>query len=252
VQVSRTVNANETAQISTHAIYMNGFLFKKTNVKNGLMAILFVSVFVNENLLADGKFYDIDAFPKSLDTQCRKGVAKLYDECGSQVDIVSAAVAKAAESGKTALIVYGAEWCVWCFVFDGYINGEYRSVYYEWENDPEQNQWVMKEKSNAAARFSAERLNHYVAENFVVAHIEGDHAPDGPEAINSVGLEENAIDFYPFIASLTKTGTYANHLFGYEVMRQSDNRKDRNGHALKSFDRALLLDKLRALREKAN
>jgi len=214
-----------------------------------LIALCFVST--NSHSVETGKYHEVESFPKTLDSDCRGGSAKLYDECGSQVDIIDATVAKAAATGKTALVVYGAEWCVWCFVFDGYIKGNYRATYYQWEHDSKLDKWVMSEKSNEDAQPDAERLNRYVADNFVVAHIEGDHAPDGADAINGLGLNAEEIDFYPFVAALAKTGTYSGHMFGYEVMQESDKRKDSNGSSLKSFDRIKLLNRLQTLRDAA-
>ena len=194
---------------------------------------------------------NVESYPKSLDVQCRDGSAKLYDECGSQVEILKMAVGKAAETDKTVLVVYGAEWCVWCFVFDDYIKGKYRASYYEWEHDEKLEKWVMNEKPNDGAQHSAEHLKRFVAENFVIAHIEGDHSSDGAEAINALGVDESKIDFYPFIVSLSKTGSYASHMFGYEVMGDLKKRKDRRGQPLKHFDREKLVQGLSVLRRVA-
>ena len=225
------------------------------NVSISFLVFAFISfslVSVNVSAAGNGRFFDVEAYPLTLDAACREGVAKLYDECGSQVDIVNAAMTAAAAKDKTVLVVYGAEWCVWCFVFDSYIQGEYREHYYEWARDQELEKWVMTQKSNEGAKPDARRLNQFVAENFVIAHIEGDKAPDGADAINALGLNASDINFYPFIASLSKTGAYAGHMFGYEVMKNSEDRKDREGRKLKSFDRTLLLERLNQLKNQAN
>lgn len=220
---------------------------RKALVCSGLWLLFSVNGLAAEK----GQFHDVEAFPKTLDSQCREGVAKLYDECGSQVEIIQAAVAKAAETEKTVLVVYGAEWCVWCFVFDAYIKGNYREHYYEWEHDKTLKKWVMAKKSNQSARANAKRLNQFVADNFVIAHIEADHAPDGAEAMNSVGYLESNINFYPFIASLSKTGVYAHHMFAHQAMRHDEQRKDSDGNKLKSFDRVFLMNSLSELRKVA-
>ena len=226
---------------------------KRGSVLSSCISVAVVWLVFASNAVALQKVqtFAVESFPKSLDTQCRDGSAKLYDECGSQADILKTAVEKAAQTGKTALVVYGAEWCVWCFVFDAYTKGHYREHYYAWERDPKSDKWVMEKKSNEGAYAEANRLNQFVADHFVIAHIEGDHSPDGASAIDSLGLSAADINFYPFIASLTNKGVYASHLFGYEVMKVDEKRKNKDGQTLKSFDRSLLLNRLQMLRQAA-
>ena len=217
--------------------------------RDGFILFFCLMIIVTNAFAAEkSRFYDVEAFPQALDSQCREGVARLYDECGSQVEIVKSAVTRAAETGKTTLVVYGAEWCVWCFVLDAYLKGNYREFYYAWERDPESNKWAMTQKSNDAAKPQAKQLNQYVAENFVVAHIESEHAPDGIEAIESIGIDESKVDFYPFIVAVSKAGNYTGQLFAYEAIQHAEQRKDSDGKKIKSFDRAVLLEKLRELR----
>jgi hypothetical protein len=63
-------------------------------------------------------------YPDTPVRSCRRGRAKLYDECSNQERLFAAALARANAEGKTLLVFYGAEWCIWCHVFDAYINGE--------------------------------------------------------------------------------------------------------------------------------
>jgi len=66
----------------------------------------------------------ITSFPEQIDRNCRNGKAKIYDECSDQIDLFEAAQSKAQAEGKITLVSYGAEWCIWCHVFDAYIHGQ--------------------------------------------------------------------------------------------------------------------------------
>ena len=66
---------------------------------------------------------EIIEFPSHIDKKCRAGNAKLYDECSDQLEIFDEALRTAKKTGKTLLVSYGAEWCIWCHVFDAYIKG---------------------------------------------------------------------------------------------------------------------------------
>lgn len=65
----------------------------------------------------------ITRFPEKLNKACRRGRAKLFDECGDQWAMFNAARKRAAAEGKALLVSFGAEWCIWCHVFDQYIHG---------------------------------------------------------------------------------------------------------------------------------
>jgi hypothetical protein len=65
----------------------------------------------------------VASFPSALDPNCRNGRARIYDECGSQTAILAAALEQARATGKTVIVNYGAEWCIWCHVFDNHLKG---------------------------------------------------------------------------------------------------------------------------------
>src|SRR5215467_14534017 len=67
--------------------------------------------------------YDITTVPAELDRACRRGRAKLYDECSDQLSLFETATTRAVAEGKVPLVSYGAEWCIWCHVFERYIHG---------------------------------------------------------------------------------------------------------------------------------
>jgi len=65
-----------------------------------------------------GAAASVISYPETLDPDCRDGRAKLYDECGDQLALFDEAFARAQAENKILFVNYGAEWCVWCHVFD--------------------------------------------------------------------------------------------------------------------------------------
>ena len=129
----------------------------------------------------------IESFPKTLDKNCCDGLARIYDECGDQSAILNAAVAAARAQNKSVLVVFGSEWCIWCHVFDSYIHGQRGMHDYKWraEQDGELVHWPMQEMMDEDIRKDAVALNRYVAEHFVVAHIEAG-ADNGRQALEQI------------------------------------------------------------------
>src|SRR5262245_17695652 len=66
----------------------------------------------------------VSSFPTRLDPSCGGRPARTYDECGSQIYIFHGALEEARATGKTLIVSCGAEWCVWCHVFDSHVHGE--------------------------------------------------------------------------------------------------------------------------------
>ncbi len=198
--------------------------------------------------LANETPYPVESYPKTLSSACREGDARVYDECGLQIDIVKAAQSLALETGKTTLVVYGAEWCVWCHIFDDFAKGHYAPEYFKWARDEDTDKWLMQPFENVGVKEQAAKLNQFVSENFVIAHIEGDHSPDGPATISALGFDENDVKFYPFIFSLNSQGKYVDHMLAYKAMTHDDTRKNEEGKPLNEFDRSVLLTQLKTLK----
>lgn len=196
------------------------------------------------------RFQKVETFPLSLSKECRSGTARIYDECGSQVAIFKAALKRANETDKSVLLVYGTEWCIWCHVFDKYIKGGHKEFSYKWEVDGEQQNWDMREQANKEALEQAKKLNKFVADNFVVAHIEGYFAADGLEVIKLIGFDTTKMKFYPFIFSISADGKYAAHMLAYDAIPGLEVRED-SGREYRGFDREILLQELQTLRSKA-
>lgn len=210
--------------------------------------VILVSVILLAGCAESGEHYVVDTFPETLSSSCREGAAKVYDECGDQLAILEQAMARAAETGKKVLVVYGAEWCIWCHAFDKYINGKSRAFSYEFEYEGELLQWDMRERENADAEREAAALNKYAADNFVVAHIEGEHSPNGADVLNRLGVEPGSVTFIPFIVVLGEDGKYLAHMPASSAVKGLEKRSD-SGGAYRGYDRKLLLKELTKLRE---
>jgi hypothetical protein len=211
-----------------------------------LLIAFTINLFTSNQLLA-GK-YKVESFPKFVSKVCRNGIANIYDECSDQNTILGDAMKQATESNKSVLLVYGAEWCIWCHVFDKYINGASRKFQYHWEyEEGETSVWEMVEKQNANAEKEAEELNKYVSENFVIAHIEGYHSPNGMEVIANTGFDSSLIQVLPYILVLNSKAEYAGHMLPYNAIEKLEIRED-SGEEYRGFDRKVLLSELTKLR----
>jgi len=199
---------------------------------------------------ADNGLLPVETYPEKIRMDCRNGVAKVYDECSDQRPILARALRRANETGKSVLLVYGAEWCIWCHVFDKYINGQSRRFDYEWEYEGDTVEWQMRERANADAEEQARALNRYVAENFVIAHIEGHYSPNGLEVIEDIGFDTTKVTFLPFIFVMDGSGKYAGHMLAYDAIPGLEVRKD-SGEDYRGFNRPILLRELKELRRQA-
>lgn len=113
-------------------------------------------------------------YPNSISKNCRGGVAKIYDECSNQAEIFEAALIHASRENKTLLVSYGAEWCIWCHVFEAHINGKKSYFKYTYADPSEPDKMfsaILFEHEKHDAPRSAVLLKSFVCENFVVVHI---------------------------------------------------------------------------------
>ncbi|NOR63925.1 MAG: DUF255 domain-containing protein [Rhodobacteraceae bacterium] len=139
---------------------------------------------------------------------CRGERAKLYDECGSQVALFEAALQKAKAEGKTLLVSYGAEWCIWCHVFDAYIHGEHTRFEHTFAEPADSERYLtpMYERAPDGPYQAALKLTTFFAENFVLVHIDSRYAIDG-----SLVLQQSDAAFdggLPFIFSVDAEGAF--------------------------------------------
>lgn len=221
---------------------------------NAIESYLLSFVLCFFTLNAEGKrnaIKTITSFPEQLSKNCRDGKARLYDECSNQAEILNKALTTAKAEDKRVLVVFGEEWCIWCHVFERYIHGKTKNHHYVWR-ESEQNglvQWKMNEKIEEATKDDAIVLNNYVADNFVIAHIEGEYT-NGRELIFATGVDKQLPYYYPFIFSLDSNGDYANHMSTVSSVEGLEIRKS-GGDDYRGYDRKILLEELKKLREQA-
>ncbi|WP_158764356.1 thioredoxin domain-containing protein [Terricaulis silvestris] len=183
----------------------------------------------------------VSSFPINFDPLCggrpAGRAARIYDECGSQMDIFQRALEEAQATGKTVIVSYGAEWCVWCHVFDSHVNGA--TGRFNYPNTPS---WTSVERSRRDVPRDARALNQFASENIILAHIEGDKSPDGRAVLEATGAATHFSGGLPFIFSVTPEGR-----FGAAVdLEHLD--AEQAAPFYQGYDRAVLLAELRRVR----
>jgi len=194
--------------------------------------------------------YKITTIPAQFDKGCRQGRAKLYDECLDQSSIFEAAKHGAAAENKVLLVSYGAEWCIWCHVFDKYIHGETTRFEYSYgrPDAPEARQTsTIFEREKRDVTADAAALNAYVARSFVVVHIEGQYAPNGAAVLEKTGAAPFMNYSIPFIFTVDRRGQYAAHFKNepVEIRRDTDDW-------YRGYDRRKLLAELQRMHDTAS
>lgn len=101
-----------------------------------------------------------------------QGIRDVYASCRAQGELFQKARAHAVDSRKLLLIGYGADWCVWCKVSDRYLEG---AVSKQEDGSPE-----------SKARL-ARNLAEYVAETFVVLHVDSDKKAETAPLMKEIG-----------------------------------------------------------------
>jgi thiol-disulfide isomerase/thioredoxin len=182
----------------------------------------------------------VSFLPKTLDPSCREGRARIYDECGSQAEIFQRALEEAQATGKTVVVSFGAEWCIWCHVFANHLKGATGRFSYPVEGE----NVTLIERSGREILKDARTLNEFASKHLILAHIEADHAPDGWKVLEAAGAAAHFNEYYPFIFTVTNEGRFA-ALFEHEdVEVRRDNIVDR----YRGYDRRALLGELQRMR----
>lgn len=188
-------------------------------------------------------------FPAAIDPQCRDGKARMFDECTDQSVLFEQALSRAAADNKVLLVELGAEWCIWCHVFEAHINGEYDKFRYTYgrPEDPEARYTTSFEEgpqwSDAQA---AGELRDFVAENFVVVHIDLQYAPNGMDVLSDTGAVEHYKGGVPFVFTVDRQGQAAG-VFNHDTVERR--REDANWY--RGYDRRGLISQLTAMRDAA-
>lgn len=194
--------------------------------------------------------YKISHQPIELPKNCGDGNAKLYDECGDQTKILQQAIAQAKQENKLVLVVYGGEWCIWCHVLDKYFQGQFRSFDYQWrDSSGDVSEWLMNEEVTPKEIADAQALNKFVAENFVIAHIESDKT-NGKQAISKTGFNPNNIYYAPFVMVLNRKGKFVAEMPSTNAIENFEIRQS-GGQEYRGYNREILLEQLKILKNKA-
>jgi len=203
---------------------------------------------VEENLVSNEKIaaIEITSLPKQIDKNCRNGRAKIYDECNSQLELFAEARKLATVEDKTVLVSFGAEWCIWCHVFDAYIHGyvdKFTYTFGEEGNDARETH-TMRERAKHDVSQEAYDLKKYVSDNFVVVHIDYEHASKGEEVLDIAEAWDNFENFIPYIFTVDAEGLFTGTFSHDEVEIRRDSLDWYRG-----YNRVALLKKLREMRE---
>lgn len=188
-------------------------------------------------------------FPTAIDPRCRDGKARLFDECTDQLTLFEQARARATAEDKVLLVEVGAEWCIWCHVFDAHINGEYDKFRYTYggPDDPEARYTTTFEEgrqwSDAQA---AEELRNFVAANFVLVHIDLQYAPNWATVLSGTGAAEHYKGSVPFVFTVDQQGQFAS-VFKHDAVE----RRRENSNWYRGYDRRGMLTQLISMRDAA-
>ncbi len=189
----------------------------------------------------------IEVFPKTISKSCYGGRAESYDECGDQTQHLVDAQARASETGKSVLVVLGAEWCIWCHVFKNYLKGE--SGFFEYTLEGESG-YRMNEFASADDEVQAAVLAEYAADNFVIVAIEDQYATGADVVLAATGADDEVINWIPFVYVLDAKGQIAGRLPTFQERPEMEHRRE-GVFWYRGYNRLVLLDALKDLRAKA-
>ena len=196
------------------------------------------------NARSQAPAFPIIMFPEKISSDCRDGRAKLYDECGDQLQLFTDALAQANAESKVLLVSYGAEWCIWCHVFKAYIEGKTDRFTYTYGNPETDDVWTdtLREKAKDDVSQDAQSLARYVSENFVIVHVEYRYALNGDEAVSQARAWDAYDNNIPYIFSVDQSGVFAS-AFQHENVEIRREGFD----WYRGYDRKKLLEELKSL-----
>ena len=169
----------------------------------------------------DGLQWDartITVLPEEPRASCNGVPAKLYNACISQAGILDEAIREAETSGKVVVVAYGAEWCIWCHILYYHLDGAYGEFRYRLPG------WRIVEMDEPLRNVSREdvvALNHFVADNIVLAYI-SDDAEDGYSVLERTGADTSFPNALPFVYSLDRRGKAVRIMADELAFRSSD------------------------------
>ena len=189
------------------------------------------------------------SFPERIDPACRDGKATLFDECSDQIELFKAALARANREQKVLLVEFGAEWCIWCHVFETHVNGDHTSFEYTYgaPDEPDKRYTTTFQEGRDSDAAIAAELREFVAANFVIAHVDCDHAPNGYEVLDLVEAAERNPKGIPYIFSVDANGRFARQ-FDHDAVEK---RRDAGNDWYRGYDRRGLMQQLAGMRDAA-
>lgn len=189
------------------------------------------------------------SLPERLDPACRDGTATLFDECGDQLALFKAGLARAKLEKKVLLVEFGAEWCIWCHVFESHVNGEHTRFKYVHgaPGEPDARYTTTFKEGSDSDAGDASRLRDFVAANFVIVHIECEHSPNGYAVLDAVEAADRNPRGIPYIFSVDEAGRFARK-FDHDAVEK---RLDPPEGLYRGYDRLGLLKELTAMRDAA-
>lgn len=187
--------------------------------------------------------------PTSVPPSCKQEIEQrqvLFDLCRDQLSLLHEAQQKAKETGKLVLVSFGADWCIWCHVFEAHILGKFGRYSYFTNDGP----WIMDEKLKGQnltqAKVQSSALSAYVAEQFVIVNIGQQSADGGGAVLKDTQADAHFSGALPFIFALDETGKFSDAIKSSEVEIRRDGR-----NAYRGYDRIKLLTALQSLSAKS-
>ena len=188
-------------------------------------------------------------YPETLSKSCRNGRARIYDECSDQLRLFAEASTRANAEHKVLLAVYGSEWCIWCHAFDAYVRGGKDTFTYTYGSPQEpdaRHTSTLYERAPSDVSTEADALGRFVADNFVILHVESDHAPNGASVLEQTGAAAHHISGIPFVFTVSADGKFAAAMDDtvVEIRRNGDDW-------YRGYDRGKLIAQLSSMRDAA-
>ena len=187
------------------------------------------------------KVRTITTFPIAPSGKCKEIRRILYDPCKDQVLLFDQARTAARQQNKAVLVSFGADWCIWCHVFDSYVGGGF-DTFNHYSNGKKVR---MSERASAQTAADAAALNRFVSDNFVLVHIASEDS-NGHSVLKQSGAERYYEGAIPLIFAVDENGKYVGSIKSDRVEVRRDGRAPFRG-----YDRSRLKAGLTELRNRA-
>ena len=143
------------------------------------------------------------SLPEEPRVICKEARLKLYAGCLDQRTLFAEARALAAAEGKALMVAFGAEWCIWCHIFDAALKGTLPVEDLRRRDRP--------------AYAALPRL----AEAYVVVHIDGD-AEGGFAVLQETGARDHFRYAIPFIFTVDADGRFVAAIYPEQAEYERD------------------------------